>query len=111
VKGSLSVLKYAAGVVVILMGSDAEGTASAGRAIAAALGWPFAERGDPYTLHAVVARAAGRREPLIATSLPLDAAAQQTVRGELHAVRFVDLEEHGADALAALGFIRREFGV
>jgi hypothetical protein len=97
-------------VVVILMGVDA-GAAATARALADALGWRLAEGGEPDQLHATVARVLGRREHLVVASAPLTDDAQQTVRGGLHGVRFVDLADRGGEARTVVHAIRRDFGL
>jgi hypothetical protein len=99
------------GVVVILMGTDSAGAAVIGRTIAAELDWPLVEGEDPRALHAFASTAIGRRQHLLAATVPLTEAGRQTVRGELFGVRFVDLAEHPAGASAILGVMRREFGL
>ena len=93
------------------MGADPAGAAVLGGSIAAALDWPFVEAEDPGALHALASIALGRRQHLLAATLPLTEAGRQTVRGELFGVRFVNLAEHPAGANELLATMRREFGV
>jgi hypothetical protein len=109
-------------VVVILIG-EAGSSRTIGQALAAALGWRF--EASAADLRGTVARAAGRREPLVTAAPGLSAAEQDFVRGELREVRFVRLGrgsatdqpfpdlavnslQPAADVIAA---IRMEFGV
>jgi hypothetical protein len=98
-------------VVIILMGADDTGAAAAARALAADLGWPRTTGGDPYAVHAAIAHVLGRREHLVVASDPLTADEQQTVRGDLHGVRFVDLTEPPEDTDEIVRSVRREFGL
>ena len=93
------------------MGAAAVSRAAAGRAIATALGWPFADGEHPLALHGIAAAVLGRREHLLAVTPPFSDQQQQIVRGELLQVRFVDLDTQPDDAAATLGYIRQEFGV
>ena len=113
-------------VVVILMGVAGVGRTTIGRALAVEIGARLVESHDPHTLHATAAAALGRRDHLIVTSSPLAARDQQTVRGDLRTVRFVDLGNPPADPEPPPGAvtidatrppdeivntIRREFGL
>ena len=90
------------------MGRAGGGALAIAHALAAEIGWRVVA--DPRALHAMVARTLGRREHLIITSAPIAPDDQQTVRGELPGVRFVDLAEQRGDADAIVRDIRREFG-
>jgi len=103
-------------VVVIIMGVAGAGKTTIGQRLAAELGWRFVEgdelhtpaaveqmrKGTPLTdadreswlvaLHAIVAAAADRRQPLILSCSALKARYRQTLRGDLRRVRFVYLE-------------------
>ena len=94
---------------MILIGRAGGGAAAIAHALAAEIGWPVVA--DPRALHAMVARTLGRREHLIITSAPITPDDQQTVRGELLGVRFVDLAEQRGDPDAIVRAIRREFGL
>ena len=97
-------------MVVVLTGSDRSRAARIGRALADALGWPSADADDPHALHALVATVLGRREHLVAAAAPLSTHDQESVRGDLHHVRFVDVTDT-AQPGEVVGRIRREFGV
>jgi gluconokinase len=103
-------------VVVIMMGVAGSGKTTIGRLLAAELGWRFVEgdelhtaaaveqmrAGRPLTdadreswiasLHAIIAAAADRREPLILSCSALKERYRRTLRGDLHRVRFVYLK-------------------
>jgi hypothetical protein len=98
-------------VVVILMDADDTGAAAAARALSASLGWPHTRGGDLRALHAAIAHVLGRREHLVIATGPLTADGQQTVRGDLHGVRFVDLAEPLGNTEEIVLSIRREFGL
>jgi hypothetical protein len=104
------ILKYAASVVVILMGANDTGAAAAARALSASLGWPHTRGGDLRALHAAIAHVLGRREHLIIAAGALTAEEQHTVRGDLLGVRFVDLTEPRGNTEEIVRSIRREFG-
>src|SRR6185295_19670532 len=98
------------------MGVAGAGKTTIGQRLAAELGWRFVEgdalhtpaaveqmrAGTPLTdadreswlnaLHAIVAAAADRRQPLILSCSALKARYRQTLRGDLRGVRFVYLE-------------------
>lgn len=102
-------------VVVILMGVAGAGKTTVGRALASALAWPFVDADDYHTpqnvarmrsgtaltdddrapwlaaLHAVVARAIDRREPLVLACSALKASYRRTLAAGLRTVRFVHL--------------------
>jgi hypothetical protein len=98
-------------VVVILMGTAGSRHTAIGRALAETLGWPLVDAHAPDALHIAVARVLGRREHLVATSAPLSPGDQDTVRGGLLGVRFVDLADRRDDAEEIIAAIRREFGL
>jgi gluconokinase len=103
-------------VVVIIMGVAGAGKTTIGRMLAAELGWRFVEgdelhtpaaveqmrAGRPLTdadreswiaaLHAIVAAAADRREPLFLSCSALKERYRHTLRGDLRRVRFVYLK-------------------
>jgi len=109
------VTSYATDVVVILMGVAGAGKTTVGRALASALGWPFVDADDYHTqenvarmrsgmpltdddrapwlaaLHAIVARAIDRREPLVLACSALKARYRDTLADGLRSVRFVHL--------------------
>jgi hypothetical protein len=107
----LRVLTYAAKVVVILMGAAGSRQTTIGRALAETLGWPLVDAHAPEALHLAVARTLGRREHLVATSAPLSPTDQDTVRGDLYGVRFVDLTDQRDGPEEIVGAIQREFGL
>jgi gluconokinase len=102
-------------VVVILTGAAGSGKTTVGQALAAALGWRFAD-GDDYhapesvakmhagvplsdaergpwlaSLHEVIATTLGRREHLVVACSALRDRYRRTLQGGLHRVRFVHL--------------------
>lgn len=93
------------------MGDAAARRVAAGRAIATALGWPFADGEHPLALHGIAAAVLGRREHLLAVTPPFSEQQQQVVRGELLQVRFVDLDAQPGDTASLLGDLQREFGI
>jgi hypothetical protein len=105
------VLTYAANVVLILMGAAGDGAAVIAHTLAAEVGWPVVEWPAPPALHAMVARTLGRREHLVVTSAPMTSDDQQSVRGELHGVRFVNLADRQGNPADIVRAIRREFGI
>jgi hypothetical protein len=105
------VLKYAGGVVVILMGVAGDGAAVIAHALAAEIGWPVVEWPGSGALRAIVARTLGRREHLVITSAPITSDDQQIVRGDLHGVRFVSLADHHGNPTDIVQTIRRDFGI
>lgn len=105
------VLAYAAAVVVILMGMAGDGAAIIAHTLAAEIGWPVAEWPALRALPGMVARTLGRREHLLVTSAPLNASAQDTIRGDLHGVRFVDLTDRGEGPDEMVRALRLEFGL
>jgi gluconokinase len=102
-------------VVIIVMGAAGAGKTTIGRALAAELGWPFIEgddrhpaanvekirAGQPLTdadrapwlaaLHATIARAVDRREPLVMACSALKRRYREILRGNCRGVRFVFL--------------------
>jgi gluconokinase len=102
-------------MVVVLMGPAGAGKSTVGSALAERLGWTFVEADDYHsaaavrtmsggrpltdadragwldTLHAVVARALDRREPLVLACSALTAAHRHRLAGDLRHVRFVYL--------------------
>jgi hypothetical protein len=93
------------------MGTNDTGTAAVARALAVGLGWPHTRGGDPRALHAAIAHVLGRREHLVVANGPLNSDQQQTVRGDLRRVRFVDLAERPDNPDDIVLSIRREFGL
>lgn len=98
-------------MVVILMGPRRDHVRSAGLALSAELGWPLADAADPKALHPIVATVLGRREHLVVVSPALSPDAQQTVRGGLPRVRFVNLTDDSANPEEIVRAVRREFGL
>jgi gluconokinase len=121
-------------VVVILMGVAGSGKTLVGRALAAELGWRFVE-GDDYhpdanvskmregnalddadrapwlaALHSVIARAIDRREHLVVACSALKKRYRETLRGELHPVRFVHLAADAATVRKRLASRHDHFG-
>ena len=96
---------------MILTGVAGGRAAIIAQTLAAEIGWPVAEWPAPGALPGIVARTLGRREHLLVTSAPLSAADQDTVRGDRHGVRFVDLADRGADPDEIVRAIRLEFGL
>ena len=107
--------RYAATVVVILIGAAGAGKTTVGKALAAATGWRFVD-GDDYhapesvakmragtplsdderapwlaSLHRVIAAAIDRREHLVLACSALRDRYRRTLQGGLHQVRFVYL--------------------
>jgi gluconokinase len=104
------------GVVIIIMGAAGAGKSTAGRALAAELGWPFVDADDQHpahniekmragvplsdtdrapwiaTLRAMVDRAIDRREHTILACSALRERDRHTLRGNLRPVRFVHLQ-------------------
>ncbi len=113
-------------VVIIIMGAAGAGKTTIGRALAAALGWPFVDADDLHpahniekmragvplgdadrapwigTLRAIVERAIDRREHTVVACSAVKERDRHTLRDQLRSVRFVylraDREEPG-DAL------------
>jgi gluconokinase len=108
--------RYAASVVVVLIGAAGAGKTTVGKALAAALGWRFVD-GDDYhapasiakmragvplsdadrapwlaSLHCVIAATLDRREHIVIACSALRDSYRRTLQGGLHAVRFVYLE-------------------
>jgi gluconokinase len=108
--------RYAARVVVVLIGAAGAGKTTVGRALADALGCRFAD-GDDYhspasiakmragvpltdadrapwlaSLHRAIAAALERREPLVVACSALRESYRETLRGDLRMVRFVYLD-------------------
>jgi len=103
-------------VVVILMGVAGSGKTAVGRALAAELGWRFEDADDYHSqasvakmqrglplddadrtpwlnaLHAVIARAVDRREPLVLACSALKQRYRDVLRGNLRTIRFVHLD-------------------
>jgi carbohydrate kinase (thermoresistant glucokinase family) len=107
-------------VVVIVMGAAGAGKTTVGQVLAGALRWRFVE-GDDYhsveavakmrggqaltdadrrpwlaALHAVVAAAIARREPLVVACSALHERYREVLRGTLRGVRFVYLKADAA---------------
>ena len=82
-----------------------------GPAVAAELDWPLVESDDPLALHAMAASVLGRRQHLLAVTPPLTQLDQQTIRGDLLGVRFLDLSNGPASPGEIVAAMRREFGV
>jgi gluconokinase len=102
-------------VVIIIMGAAGAGKTTVGRALAAALGWPFVDADDQHparniekmragvplthtdrapwiaTLRAMVERAIDRREHTVLACSALKERDRHTLRGHLRPVRFVHL--------------------
>ena len=122
-------------MIVILVGAAGSGIAALGPALAAALGWRWEDVRLPRNeldrdrhvaaVHARIAAAAGRREPLVITCPPLERRHYDVLRGDLPRIRFVHVEDGGrhdperADLTlvarqpqtAMLAQIRTEFGL
>jgi hypothetical protein len=98
-------------VVLILMGAAGDGAAVIAHTLGAEIGWPVAEWPALRALPAMVARTLGRREHLVITSAPVSASDQDTVRGELRGVRFVDLTDRREDPNEIVRAIRGDFGL
>jgi gluconokinase len=114
-------------MVIVLMGPAGAGKSTVGTALAARLGWTFVDaddfhppanvakiqRGDPLddrdrsgwldALHAVVARAIDRRQPLVLACSALAGRHRRRLAGELRRVRFVYLKTTPDILLARLG--------
>ena len=102
-------------MVIVVMGPAGAGKSTVGRALAAALQWPFVDADDHHTpanvarmacgeplteadrrewltrLHALVARAVDRRAPLVLACSSLAASHRERLAGGLRRVRFVYL--------------------
>lgn len=87
------------------------GAPAIGPAIAAELDWPLIESDHPGELHTMVASVLGRRQHLLAVTPPLTERDQQTIRGELLGVRFLDLPGDAAGPAEIAAALRREFGI
>jgi hypothetical protein len=98
-------------VVVVLMGAAGDGAAVIAHMLGADVGWPVAEWPAPGAIRAMVARTLGRREHLIIASSPLSPDDQQSVRGDLHGVRFVDLSVRRDSPAEIVAALRRDFGL
>ena len=103
-------------MVIVMMGPAGAGKSTVGAALAERLGWAFVdadehhppaniakmERGLPLddsdrvgwlaTLHAIVARAIDRREPLVLACSALTARHRELIADDLRSVRFVYLK-------------------
>lgn len=88
----------------------AGGAPAIGPALAAELDWPLVESDNPGALHAIVADVLGRRQHLLAVTPHLTERDQQTIRGALLGVRFLDLPGAASPA-EIVATLRREFGV
>jgi gluconokinase len=109
------VQRYAAGVVIVVMGAAGAGKSTVGHALADALGWRFVE-GDDYhsvaavakmrsgtalddadrrpwlaALHDIIATAIDRREARVVACSALHQRYREVLRGDLPRVRFVYL--------------------
>lgn len=93
------------------MSADGKHASAVGRVLAEALGWRRAEARDPALLHVTVDAVLGRREHLLVTTPPLMPSAQAMVRGELHCVRFVDLDNLRGSLDEISHAIRNDFGL
>lgn len=142
-------------MVIVLVSEAPAGRLAMGRALASGLGWPLVDadtgRADTpagdrtsvaplrpsadrpsraASIHAVVARALGRREHLVMVAAALAPDDLDAVRGDLKNVRFVDLDgapppgsasvlegeaflrfDAAVAAAEVLAAIRREFGL
>jgi gluconokinase len=112
--------RYAARVVIVVMGATGAGKSTVGQALAGALRFRFVE-GDAYhsaaaiakmragiplsdadrepwlaALHDVIATAVGRREHLVVACSALHERYRNTLRGDLRHVRFVYLKADAA---------------
>lgn len=96
---------------MILTSAAVDRAAAVGRILADELAWPMIDQPDLRTLPAVVATTLGRREHLLVVSAPIASRDQDAVRGALHGVRFVDLDDQAAAPEAVARFIRAEFGM
>ena len=96
---------------MILMGADPARARTAAVALSRELGWPLIDAAEPDTLHESLTEALGRREHRVVASTVLSPGNQQTVRGELRGVRFVDLANHPGDPAELIRAVRHEFGV
>src|SRR5438128_2622551 len=93
------VIRYADGVVIIVMGVAGAGKTTIGSALAAELGWKFIDADDLHpppnaetrhaSLRAIVARAIDRRESLVLACPPLSERNREALRNGLRPVRFV----------------------
>ncbi|HEX7138174.1 MAG TPA: hypothetical protein VF219_10020 [Vicinamibacterales bacterium] len=121
-------------MVVILTGAAGSG-GTLGRALADELGWRFEEASPPRNegdrdhwaahLHALVARAVDRREPLVVVCPTLEPRHLDVLQGDLRQVRFVHLARDPArerpfdtvtidgnhQAAMMIAEIRRELGI
>jgi gluconokinase len=107
-------------MVIVIMGAAGAGKTTVGRSLAVELGWRFVEGDDAHpqrnvekmhaghaltdadrapwlaALHAIIAHALDRREHTIVACSALKAQYRQTLRGDLHPVRFVYLRAPAA---------------
>ncbi len=114
-------------MVIVLMGEAGSQTTAVGARLAECVRWNVIEADAPHAasdLHAVVARALARREPLVLVCEKLTASQRIQTAGGLHPVRFVSLgtaREPGSDVALVLndaadvevtvGRLRLEFGL
>lgn len=108
-------------VVIIVMGAAGAGKTTIGRALGAELGWAFVDADDHHpprnvakmhagvaltdadrapwlaSLHAIVARALDRREPLVLACSALKACYRSALSGDRRRVRFVYLKTTEAE--------------
>jgi gluconokinase len=120
-------------MVIVMMGPAGAGKSTVGTALAERLGWPFVdadehhppaniakmERGLPLddsdrvgwlaALHAIVARAIDRREPLVLACSALTARHRELVADDLRSVRFVYLKTSPGVLRARLAARRGHF--